>query len=770
MMSHPNNSDSSARPNHRYTIGYMTNAIYGGGGKGGYHFSLWKGIQETARAHDVNVVCFIGGSFRISPLYEYEFQRNNVFDLISSDHIDGLIVSSAILGATIGLKELGRYISHFSQHPIVSIGAQLENSTGLFVDNHSGAKEIVDHLIETHGYRRIAYIQGPQENVEAAVRYQAYLDSLEEHGIPFDPKLVFPGDFIRSGGEGAVSRLLDEAKINCEAIVAANDNMAMGAISVLRGRGVTVPDQMAVVGFDDIPDAIMSFPTLTTVHQPIYEIGKKAVELLIEGLGGRELPQRETLLTRIKVRNSCGCNMQMAPSLTPETARGSEIHAIPTPDREMLIRQMVDALGCSAAQRQQAEERAGQLLDAVSNLEKAVSGADKKQDDLAQIMNAIIEKGPLLPWHRAISILTRSLGPAKDAPGRSGIAQLSSEIAWFSQSNVRLQEHYQDEKQSELFRVISQALITTFNLPGLLETIWRLLPWLGIEGCWLFLYDQPVAPSQVTRLRVAYNRAGKIDLPEEGRLYPERWGLTEDMVNTRQSFEVIVNSLYFGETKFGYVIFEMDEPDQKMLDMIASQISTALQGTKVVNDLKRMETEFRRQANTDPLTGIYNRRMLYALGEPAFELARQHKLPLSVAMIDVDHFKTVNDRFGHGVGDQVLFALSAFIKSQTRGLDIFGRFGGEEFVIILPETAPEGAVIFVERVRKSIEEHAIGVGESSIKLTVSIGMATLIHGQDQRIDNLIDKADKALYLAKQAGRNQVAIFDDNNPGNVERNG
>ena len=190
-------SGTSIKNHQRRTIGYMTNGIYGGGGKGGYHFSLWKGIQETAKAHNVNVVCFIGGTFRISTSYKYEYQRNNVFDLISSDHLDGLIISSATLTAAISMHEFKRYYSNLDQRPIVSIGIQLENYPSLFVDNRGGAREVVDHLIETHAYRRIAFICGPDENVEAGIRYQAYLDSLEAHGIPFDSELVIMGDFNR---------------------------------------------------------------------------------------------------------------------------------------------------------------------------------------------------------------------------------------------------------------------------------------------------------------------------------------------------------------------------------------------------------------------------------------------------------------------------------------------------------------------------------------------------------------------------------------------
>jgi diguanylate cyclase (GGDEF)-like protein len=750
---------SSNKTNHRRTIGYMTNGVFGSGGRGGYHFSLWKGIQEAARAHDVNVVCFIGGSYRISPSYEYEYQRSNVFDLISSDHLDGLIVSSATLISTISSEELCRYSSHFGRQCVVSIGIQLANYPSLFVENYTGARQVVDHLIEVHGYRRIAYIQGPLENEDARIRCQAYLDSLQAHGILVDPDLILQGDFTRATGESGALRLLDEARLPVEALVAGNDNMALGAIASLRSRGLVVPGQLAVVGFDDIPDASLSFPALTTVRQPTYELGKRAVELLLGHLELDEMPSGDALPTSAVIRSSCGCSMQLAPSRPVDTEVGRGTHKGGPPDRKTLIKKMVDTLGCTPSQRRQAAQKAGELLDAILKVMEPGDPSDSHLKNLALLMNTAMEKDPLRPWHRAIAILMRSLWSENNSVKWQNIWQLSSEMAWFSQSFVRLEEQNHDEKQSELFRRISQALVTTFNLTDLMGTIWRLLPRLGIEGCWVFLYEQPGISSSTIRLKLAYNRAGKIDLPAEGLLYPVHWFLPEDMMNNDGSFEVFVNSLFYGDNNFGYVIFEMVEPDQKILDMITSQISTALQGTTVINQLQIMQAEFRRQANTDLLTGIYNRRMLYTLGEPAFELARRHKQALSVAMIDVDNFKRVNDGFGHAAGDEVLSALSSIISSQIRGGDIFGRFGGEEFLIILPETPGDGAALFVERVRKSIENHVFGGGKEAISLTISIGLATLVHQQDQTIDALIARADKALYQAKDAGKNRVAIID-----------
>jgi len=742
----------------RRTIGYMTNGIYSGGGKGGYHYSLWNGIRETAAAHDVNLVCFIGGSYRISPAFDYEFHRNNVFDLVAAEQLDGIILGSAMLVSTLGMEGLARHYSNLRRGPVVSISLELEDAPRLFIDNYTGARQIVDHLIQEHGYRRIAYLRGPEKNDEAGVRYQAYLDSLRDHDLPFDPALVFLGDFNRPSGEAATQRLLDAFPTGVDALVAANDTMALGAISVLRSRGVLIPGQMAVVGFDDIPDAELSFPPLTTVRQPIYEMGQKAVELLLAHMDGSPAERQVALPTRLVVRNSCGCAgdlFAVSSDETPHLARTGRL----SPSRRLaLLERMVDALGCPPSQRPAAREQASRLLEAVSQSLASSQPAPAGSDPLAQAASLLMETRPVLPWHRVIPLLYDQRIGAPANPRWPHIWKLAGEIAWFSQSYESLQERAREEQQSDLLRVISQALVITFDQAGLMETIARLFPRLGIVGCWVFLSDQPGDLSQPLRLRLAYDRAGRLELPPEGRLLPGRRLMPAGLLDHPSAFTGIVYSLFYGDTNFGFAVFEMDEPDQKTLEMLTSQINTALQGARVVEDLRHMEAEFRLQANTDPLTGIYNRRMLYALGEPAFLLARRHNLPLSVAMVDIDNFKQVNDQYGHAVGDQVLCKMADFIRERIRGTDIFGRFGGEEFLIILPETGTDGALAFVDRMRKSIQAHPIIIGGLTVRLTVSIGLACLQADRDQFIDHLIDRADQALYQAKQAGKNQVAVF------------
>jgi diguanylate cyclase (GGDEF)-like protein/PAS domain S-box-containing protein len=159
------------------------------------------------------------------------------------------------------------------------------------------------------------------------------------------------------------------------------------------------------------------------------------------------------------------------------------------------------------------------------------------------------------------------------------------------------------------------------------------------------------------------------------------------------------------------------------------------------------------QATHDVLTGVFNRRHVEQVLRKEIDRAERHARPLAVAMLDADHFKAVNDSHGHQTGDEVLRAISDRCRKMLRSNDVFGRYGGEEFVIVFPETRLEEAGAIAERLRAAIAEDPIRVGDKALAVTVSIGLAAHAPGQD--LDKLIERADAALYSAKQDGRNVV---------------
>ena len=171
------------------------------------------------------------------------------------------------------------------------------------------------------------------------------------------------------------------------------------------------------------------------------------------------------------------------------------------------------------------------------------------------------------------------------------------------------------------------------------------------------------------------------------------------------------------------------------------------------------------QAIRDELTGLHNRRFLLAAINGELQRAARSNEPFCVLLLDIDHFKRINDTYGHHGGDQVLKLMSEIVSAQLRTIDCFGRYGGEEFILLMPQTPQQGALVLAERVRYSVEQANFDVVEVGVKITVSIGVAEFFDGES--VEQLIARADLGLYSAKDGGRNRVVaalppdqIFDE----------
>lgn len=174
------------------------------------------------------------------------------------------------------------------------------------VENKKGAMLAVEHLIEAHGCRRILYLSGPEGNEDSSWRERGYRLALEKYNIPFDPALVVPGNFSTRQAAQSMTETL-AGGLEFDAIFSGDDLAAVGAMSALREAGLRIPEDVKIVGFDDVPLARHLTPPLTTVHAPTEEVGRTATDLLVR-LVRREAVEREILLpTELTIRQSCGC-------------------------------------------------------------------------------------------------------------------------------------------------------------------------------------------------------------------------------------------------------------------------------------------------------------------------------------------------------------------------------------------------------------------------------------------------------------------------------
>lgn len=174
--------------------------------------------------------------------------------------------------------------------------------------------------------------------------------------------------------------------------------------------------------------------------------------------------------------------------------------------------------------------------------------------------------------------------------------------------------------------------------------------------------------------------------------------------------------------------------------------------------LEEANTELQRVAITDSLTGLYNRRHLEDRLREMFEHSQRLHEPMSCALFDLDHFKSVNDTYGHQVGDEVLIQLAEILKLSAREIDRVGRFGGEEFMTLLPGTVLDAAVTYAERTRVDVERHIFTYEGGTLRRTISCGVAGWPHPRVNHRDHLVKAADDALYIAKRLGRNRVVRF------------
>jgi diguanylate cyclase (GGDEF)-like protein/PAS domain S-box-containing protein len=191
-----------------------------------------------------------------------------------------------------------------------------------------------------------------------------------------------------------------------------------------------------------------------------------------------------------------------------------------------------------------------------------------------------------------------------------------------------------------------------------------------------------------------------------------------------------------------------------LLEMISIQAAIAIENARLYSEAQLLAT-------TDFLTGMLNRRELFMRADQEFERARRYRHQLAVLMIDIDHFKLVNDTFGHLAGDQVLRSLARVCQQNMRHVDVLGRYGGEEILILMPETDQGKALAGAERLRKEIDEMMVDTESGEVHVTVSIGLVSYQFERGSNLEMLIGQADTALFAAKDAGRNRVHVFKAN---------
>jgi len=271
-----------------YTLGLLLPEI-----SGTFFSPLLRGIEAAAREAGFDLLVHATEDRTRLPGARRPLGEHNT---------DGLLIF------TDSLEEIEIRRLHDAGLPVVLMHQSMEEAgiPVVTVENKDGAREIVTHLIEVHGRRRIAFLRGPERQEDSAWRERGYKEALEAHGLKFDPELIAYGGFDRETGRAAVRGLLESGR-SIDAIFSGDDEAALGSFSALQSAGLRIPEDIPVVGFDDLPFAPFLAPPLTTVRAPTEQVGREAVRQLLRLMRGEPAESLTLLPTQIIIRNSCGC-------------------------------------------------------------------------------------------------------------------------------------------------------------------------------------------------------------------------------------------------------------------------------------------------------------------------------------------------------------------------------------------------------------------------------------------------------------------------------
>jgi len=593
--------------NTRPTLGLLTGGISDELGT-----SFLAGVADAAAEQDANLIAFPGEILN-SP-NGFEAQANVLYNLVTAGVVDGLVLDSGLLSHYIGPKALQDFCTRYGDIPLVSVEVPLAGSPSVLTDFYQGMRQVMTHLIEEHGYRRIAFIRGPEEAPTAQDRYRAYQDALAEHDIPLDMDLVAPGIFFAPSGEEAVRLLLDERKVEFEAIAAGNDFMAVDAMQALQARGIRVPADVAVTGFDNFGVASVVAPPLTTVRLDNYGRAQQAAEILLTQLGGEAAPEQVARPAEVVVRQSCGC-----PSVAVvETAAGpvqptdEPLEVVLVQQREQILSEM-EQVGSFT---KQAGRWAEQLLDAfVAELIGESTGAFLSAwvEVLGQVAAAgHASRGPrhsVTAWQGVLSVLRRHVMPALGSQAAFAQAedlwQQARVMIGETAERIQLYRNLESEQQAGVLREVGQMLIATHDVAELMDTLVEQLPRLGIKSCYLSLYEDPRSPAEWAKLALAYCEGERFVLDEEKKRFASPQLMPEGLLPQDRRYQLIVQPLYFREGQIGFTVFEFEQgtPQKGLIsEALRGQISSALKSAMLVQQEEKRARQLQTVAEVSTAT------------------------------------------------------------------------------------------------------------------------------------------------------------------------
>ena len=584
----PLNNSSKERP----TIGFLITDL-----SLPYASQLWRGMLGEAKRQNANLLTVTNRGQRAAG--RFDPNRGTLYQLVGPENVDGLVVfAEALKSSPRSRQQLQEFLATYDPLPIVCIGC-VDGFPSLSVDNARGVHQMVDHLIEAHGYRKLAFLRGPEGDIEAEARLAAYQEALSQHEIPFRAELITPPrSWSLEDGIAATRDLLDRREAMFEAIVAANDQLATGAIRALRQRDIQVPYETAVVGFDDTGSARFVIPPLTTIRQPTEKLGAEAMACALRLIAGERPGDHNFLLPELVVRQSCGCLSRGVATAHVSVREQGE----PCTDGKSDVGTLIsdDVMSELSSSPEDIPMPLGLLEELIDTFGEAIS-SETFQSFLRKLSVALqktVRRGDDIgPWQELLSTLRRTALYRLSDNDRTRAVENA-----LHQARVMLAESAQQAQRGHQFRrefyarelnQIGRKLSDSFDKVKLMDVLVERLPRISIPSCYIASYDDDEHPPEWLRLELAYTNETR--LTARGRRFPARHLCPPKYLPSERQFAMVIEPLRFIEGPIGFLMFEVGPEQGSVYSTLADQFTSALKGVILLRDHREAANTLRKE-------------------------------------------------------------------------------------------------------------------------------------------------------------------------------
>lgn len=558
-----------------------------------YQIAIRNGIVEQAQLRNCNLVSYWGGMINAHELTERE--KNSIYKMIHPEKIDGIILLSGPLSIEIYEIELVDFFKDITNAPQVSVGIKLPGMPSLVIDNSTGVRDVVEHLITEHNYQDIAFVKGPELNEEATARFNAYKATLLKYGLSVQDEFICDGDFSDDAGENAVREFYDIRKISPDAIVCVDDNTALHVITSLEKRGLKVPTDVAVTGFDNIEASLFSNPPLTTISQPLFELGANAVDILIAKIEQYPVPESLVLNTHVIYRRSCGCSSAKSFNKKTETSTVKQLQSIENGvivSTDGLIDELVNLFfkryynSCLYPYIYIALDK---LLGA---LEKTIKEENGKYffTEIDTILSESTNKGiDISIWEVVINTLVSNISLQGNGSQESFFNDLRLGIVTdFSQFEVNHfgQKNLQLKKQLESIYQVDDAMTTNFNEQIIKHRLETILQCLNVKGFQLSYFHYS---SNEARLHYTYTSQSE-SIENHSFYFQSREIIPEQVELVGDIYNINVIPIVFKDILAGFMTLEIEKTDAILFEVLVSTIVNTLTEARLVNEIRDYTT------------------------------------------------------------------------------------------------------------------------------------------------------------------------------------